>query len=147
MNIKLTNTTTYLKEDLQVLVDNVLDVWSEIDPLRIIEKGKLHVFTHLINDIRNAGPAVIYSTEIFECWNAVFRMCSVLSNHHAPSHDIAETLGELECFKHIISGVWWTTEAGTITRAGDSVRNTFLSRLNAQRRLGWVNKPPLIPGE
>ncbi len=74
-------------------------------------------------------------------------MCSVLSNHHAPSHDIAETLGELECFKHIISGGWWITDAGEVTRAGDGVRNTFLSRPDVQRRLGWVQKPPLDPGK
>ncbi|KAI0684953.1 hypothetical protein BC835DRAFT_1408984 [Cytidiella melzeri] len=132
--------------DLEILIDNVLDIWAELDPLRIIEKGKLHVLTHLIQDIRNAGPAVIYSTEIFECWNAIFRTCSILSNHQAPSHDIAEALGELECFKHLISGGWWRTNAGKYVQAGEGVRNMFLTYPDIQRRLGWVDRRVLIPG-
>lgn len=74
-------------------------------------------------------------------------MCSVLSNHQAPSRDIAESLGELECFKHIVSGGWWIPESGGITRAGDGVRNLFTSRPDVQRRLGWVNKPLQAPGK
>lgn len=83
-----------LQEDLAILIGNLLDVWSAIDPNRIIVKPKLHILRHIVDDIRNCGPAILFSTEIFECWNSVFRMCSVLSNHHAPSHDIAAgTLG------------------------------------------------------
>ncbi|KAI0687450.1 hypothetical protein BC835DRAFT_1408348 [Cytidiella melzeri] len=133
-------------EDLEILIDNVLDIWAELDPLRIIEKGKLHVLTHLIQDIRNAGPAIVYSTEIFECWNAIFRTCSILSNHQSPSHDIAEALGELECFKHLVSGGWWKTKAGKYVQAGKGVRNMFLTYPDIQRRLGWVERRILVPG-
>ncbi|KAJ6527730.1 hypothetical protein B0H19DRAFT_1243211 [Mycena capillaripes] len=37
--------------------------------------------------------------KIFECWNTVFRLCSVLSNHQVPSLDIAATLADMERFK------------------------------------------------
>ncbi|KAJ7893949.1 hypothetical protein B0H14DRAFT_3125733 [Mycena olivaceomarginata] len=58
--------------DLQVLVDNLLDIWGLIDPNRILVKGKLHVLPHTLDDTRRFGPCVIFATEIFECWNAIF---------------------------------------------------------------------------
>ncbi|KAJ7115666.1 hypothetical protein C8R44DRAFT_880092 [Mycena epipterygia] len=87
--------------DLQILIDNVLDIWGLIDPNRILVKGKLHVLSHLVDDARRFGPPVLYATEIFECWNAIFRLCSILSNHLSPSHDIAVTLADMERFKHM----------------------------------------------
>ncbi|KAH8107680.1 hypothetical protein BXZ70DRAFT_884608 [Cristinia sonorae] len=132
--------------DLEVLLANVLDVWAVIDPERIIQKPKLHILPHILDDIRNFGPAIIYSTEIFECWNAIFRMCSVLSNHHAPSHDIAEALANLERFKHQVSGGWWRDKAGQYTRCGEKVRNYLRTEPELQRRLGWVERPPSVAG-
>lgn len=132
--------------DLQILIDNLLDIWALIDPRRIIEKAKLHTLTHLPNDIRQHGPSILYSTEIFECWNAVFRLCSVLSNHQAPSRDIAETLAHLERFKHHVSGGWWKNEHGDYVQAGDGVRSFLKSEPNLQRRLGWVPKSAKKPG-
>ncbi|KAG9088574.1 hypothetical protein FS749_002061 [Ceratobasidium sp. UAMH 11750] len=79
----INNLELYLA-DLTILVDNVLDAFAQMDPGRIVSKLKLHVLTHLVDDIRNHGPAIWYSTEVFECYNTIFRMCSVLSNHQAP---------------------------------------------------------------
>jgi len=71
------NPQSYLsKRDIQVGIDNILDIWTILDPSRIIEKSKLHVFTHLPGYIRRFGPPVLYSTEVFEAWNSVFRTCS-----------------------------------------------------------------------
>jgi hypothetical protein len=100
-----------------------------------------------VDDIRNCGPAIFFSTEIFECWNSVFRMCSVLSNHHAPSHDIAAALADLERFKHQVSGGWWKSEDGTYIRAGEGVREMFASHSAMQHRLGWASESQLIPGK
>jgi len=109
-----------VKADLEILLANVLDLWALIDPDRIIVKSKLHILTHLLEDVRQFGPAILYSTEIFECWNSIFRSCSVLSNRQAPSRDIAETLADMEAF--------------------------LQSSPALQRRLGWVDPVFLQPG-
>ncbi|KAH9911660.1 uncharacterized protein B0H18DRAFT_892153 [Fomitopsis serialis] len=124
--------------DLEILIANVLDVWVLIDPNRILTKNKLHVLAHLIANIRRFGPAILYSTEVFECWNAIFRFCSILSNHRAPSRDIAVALADMERFKHQVSGGWWCNSAGEYVRAGDRVCTFLQESPNLQRRLGWV---------
>ncbi|EPQ53882.1 hypothetical protein GLOTRDRAFT_106509 [Gloeophyllum trabeum ATCC 11539] len=132
--------------DLSILIDNVLDLWALIDPTRIIQKPKLHVLPHILEDIRRFGPALLFATEIFECWNAIFRLCSVLSNHQAPSRDIALTLADMERFKHQVSGGWWRTESAEYVQAGENVRTFLEGNSQLQRRLGWVNKSSLCIG-
>ncbi|TFK22439.1 hypothetical protein FA15DRAFT_657497 [Coprinopsis marcescibilis] len=133
-------------DDLQVFIDNLLDLWSIYDPMRIITKAKLHVLTHLVEDIRRFGPAILYSTEVFECWNAVFRICSILSNHLSPSKDISATLAEMERFKHIISSGWWKDKDGEYIQAGKGVRALFANNKDVQRRLGWSSGSEPQPG-
>jgi hypothetical protein len=111
----------------------VLDHWAAVDPCRIITKVKIHVLPHLPDDIQRFGPSVIFATEIFECFNAIFRLCSVLSNHLAPSRDIAVTLAGMECFKHVVSGGWWRDNEGRY------VRDFFKANGELQRRLGWAD--------
>ncbi|KAJ6590924.1 hypothetical protein B0H10DRAFT_2330640 [Mycena sp. CBHHK59/15] len=136
---------TYLS-DLQIVIDNVLDHWAIVDPTRIINKFKLHVLPHTPEHIRRFGPAVLFSTEVFECWNAVFRLCSVLSNHQAPSLDIAVTLADMERFKHQVSGGWWRPEGGDWIQAGPKVRNFLTSNPQLQRRLGWAGESSFMTG-
>ncbi|KAJ7189318.1 hypothetical protein GGX14DRAFT_580795 [Mycena pura] len=90
-------------DQLKPAIANVLDAFDAVDPLRIIVKIKLHLLSHLPDDIRRFGPAVRFSTEIFEAYNAVFRMCSVNSNHLAPSRDIARKFASMERVKHFLS--------------------------------------------
>lgn len=118
-----------------------------IDPERILVKGKLHVFPHLPEDIPRFGPAILYATEIYECFNAVFRLCSIFSNHLAPSRDIAATLADMERFKHVSSGGWWKNSEGTYIRAGSLVRSFLTSNRELQRRLGWSETRPLVCGK
>ncbi|KAL6302042.1 hypothetical protein BKA93DRAFT_919240 [Sparassis latifolia] len=132
--------------DLEILIANVLDIWALIDPNRILTKTKLHVLPHLIKDIRRFGPAVLYSTEIFECWNAIFRFCSILSNHQAPSRDIAITLAGMERFKHQVSGGWWRDTDGQYIRAGEKVCSFLQLNPALQRRLGWVHPEMMVAG-
>ncbi|KAJ7677316.1 hypothetical protein B0H17DRAFT_1139678 [Mycena rosella] len=81
--------------DLQICIDNVLDIWALIDPARIVTKFKLHVLSHLPDDIRDLRmleqniPTLQYSVE-----------------PQAPSHDIGVTLADMERFKHQVSGGW-----------------------------------------
>ncbi|EPQ52923.1 hypothetical protein GLOTRDRAFT_46299 [Gloeophyllum trabeum ATCC 11539] len=125
--------------DVSILIDNVLDIWALIDPSRIIQKPKLHALPHILEDIRRFGPALLFATEIFECWNAIFRLCSVLSNRQAPSRDIALTLADMERFKHQVSGGWWRSDSGKYVRAGENVRAFLRENPQLQRRLGWVD--------
>lgn len=109
-------------------------------------KGKLHVLPHIISDSKRFGPAILYATEIFECFNGVFRLCSIFSNHLAPSHDIATTLADMERFKHMVSGGWWKNSTGKFIQAGGHVRSFLASNRELQRRLGWSENSQLKPG-
>ncbi|KAJ7440424.1 hypothetical protein FB451DRAFT_1443354 [Mycena latifolia] len=100
---EIKNMDEYLA-DLGVAIDNVLDHWAIFEPTRIMVKYELHVLSHIPEAVRRFGPSILFATEIFECWNAVFRLCSALSNHQAPSLDIATTLADMERFKHQVSG-------------------------------------------
>ncbi|KAJ6596499.1 hypothetical protein B0H10DRAFT_1696043, partial [Mycena sp. CBHHK59/15] len=103
-----------------------------------VTKYKLQVLPHLPDDIRRFGPAILYATEGFECWNAIFRLCSVLSNHQAPSRDIGVTLADMERFKHQASGGWWKPEGSQdYVQAGHEVTSFLQKNKELQRRLGW----------
>ncbi|KAE9385751.1 hypothetical protein BT96DRAFT_1006762 [Gymnopus androsaceus JB14] len=114
-------------EDLEVWIDNVLDAWARIDPAKILKKIKLHLLKHLPAHIRRFGPSVRFSTEVFECFNAVFRMCSVLSNHQAPMVATGFEMVETE-------------------RAGESVIALLHSTPILQRHLGWTPPRQMKPG-
>jgi hypothetical protein len=101
---------------------------------------KLQLLDDIIDDIRRHGPAIRFSTEIFECFNAIFRLCSVLSNHQAPSRDIAVKFASMDCVKHILSGGYWKKGDGTWIQAGEKVRRLLHEEVFVQRHLGWV--PP-----
>ncbi|THU95803.1 hypothetical protein K435DRAFT_819604 [Dendrothele bispora CBS 962.96] len=135
---EIDNMDMYL-HDLQILIDNLLDAWAKVDPRRILTKIKLHALVHLPEDIRRFGPSMIFATEIFECFNAVFRTCSVLSNHLAPSRDIAESMSGMERFKHMVSGGYWKDEkTGRFIQGGIKTRNFLKNNPELQRRLGWA---------
>ncbi|KZV93889.1 hypothetical protein EXIGLDRAFT_571793, partial [Exidia glandulosa HHB12029] len=129
--------------DLRVLIANVLDAYGDVDPLRVLDKVKLHLLTHIPDDIPRFGPAVRSITEIFESFNAVFRMCSVLSNHHAPSLDIALSIADMDRMKHVISGGYWM-ENGVPTQAAENVRRILEDHPIIQKHLGWA--PPSANG-
>ncbi|KAJ6477665.1 hypothetical protein C8R45DRAFT_1101972 [Mycena sanguinolenta] len=132
--------------DLTVSIDNVLDCWAIVDPTRITQKYKLHVLPHIPTAVRWFGPSILFQTEVFECWNAIFRLCSVLSNHQAPSLDIATTLADMERFKHQVSGGWWKLDGGDWTQAGYKINGFFAANKQLQRRLGWAPGSQFKPG-
>ncbi len=126
-----------MQNDVNVLIANVLDIWAKIDPKRIFDKPKIHLIAHIPEDIRRFGPSPLFTTEIFECFNAVFRMCSILSNHQAPSRDIALTFRGLDRFKHQASGGWWfSNKSQGWVQAGPKVR-AYFHESAIQKRLGW----------
>ncbi|KAJ7133713.1 hypothetical protein C8R43DRAFT_895024 [Mycena crocata] len=131
--------------DLQILIDNLLDAFASLDPSKILIKLKLHILVHIIQDIRRRGPSVRFSTEVFECFNAIFRLCSVLSNHQAPSRDIAAKFADLDRVKHILSGGYWV-EDGEWVRAGKDVHRILRNAPIIQRHIGWAPPPIWTPG-
>ena len=132
--------------DVQILVDNLLDIWACIDPNRILVKQKLHVISHIPGNIARFGPTNLYATEVQECFNAVFRRSSIFSNHQAPSRDIATTFCDMERFKHQVSGGWWKGKDGEYIQCGVKVRSFLRNTPELQRRLGWADKSKITSG-
>ena len=117
-----------------------------MDGSKILVKIKLHLLKHLPQQIRRFGPAVRFSTEVFECFNAVFRMSSVLSNHQAPSRDIALKNADLDRVKHLLSGGYWLTNHGEWVCSGSDTVALLLQTPVLQRHLGWVSLEQPDPG-
>ncbi|KAJ6611590.1 hypothetical protein B0H10DRAFT_2285157 [Mycena sp. CBHHK59/15] len=134
------------RQDLQVAVANVLDVFAMIDPSKIISNIKYHLLAHIDEDVVEFGSLIGVATEIFECFNAIFRFCSILSNHLAPSRDIAIQLGDQEGLKHRLTGGWWVTGDNKWQRAGSGVRHFMAAHPVLQRLLGWSESKPLKHG-
>ncbi|KAJ6609282.1 hypothetical protein B0H10DRAFT_1954712 [Mycena sp. CBHHK59/15] len=135
------------KADLQICINNVLDIWGLIDPAWIVTKYKLYVLPHLPDDIRRFGPSILFQTEVFECWNGIFRLCSILSNHQAPSHDIGVTLADMERFKHQVSRGWWKpTGSQEYVQAGTKVISFLHHNKELQWWLGWMDESKPKPG-
>ncbi|KAF7308069.1 hypothetical protein MKEN_01169200 [Mycena kentingensis (nom. inval.)] len=134
-------------EDLSIAVANVLDAFCEIDPSKMIMKFKLHLLPHLVEDVQRFGPLVGVATENFESFNAVFRAASILSNHRAPSRDIAYQLADQEGARHRILGGWWIDETtGAWVQAGSAVRQYIKKHKNLQKLLGWTVHDVPKPG-
>lgn len=125
----------------------MLDIWVKIDANRIIDKMKLHVMTHLPEDIQRFGPVGLYIVEGFEGWNRIWRPCSILSNHHSPSRDIAIKLCKVERIKHLLSGGFWhDKDSKMFVQAGKGVRGLLDSDKTLRRHLGLGEMPGLAPG-
>ena len=70
----------YVQSNVEVCVANILNLFAKVEPSCIINKIKLHLLTHVVEDIQRFGPLIRESTEVFECFNAIFRICSIYSN-------------------------------------------------------------------
>jgi hypothetical protein len=134
--------------DIKTAAANVLDIAALIDPSKIISKIKYHLLGHLREDIIRFGPLVGVATEVFECFNAIFRHCSILSNHLGPSRDIAHQLAEQETVKHLLSGGWWVVKDGGWASSGFSICNFITANKVLQALIGWgCNDTTLTAGD
>ncbi|KAJ7937548.1 hypothetical protein B0H13DRAFT_1852520 [Mycena leptocephala] len=140
--------TNVFQRDLKVAVAYVLDIFATIDPSKIIAKIKHHLLVHTDEDVIQFGPLVGVATEIFESFNGVFRYCSILSSHLAPSRDIALQLGDQEGLKHRITGGFWLSGVdGKWERAGSGVRSFMAEHPVLQKLVGWTEAQVVKPGE
>ncbi|KAJ6548284.1 hypothetical protein B0H10DRAFT_1700349, partial [Mycena sp. CBHHK59/15] len=76
------------QEQLDTAIKHFLDCTCGLT-LQRFNKPKFHVILHLPAHIKHFGPAMLFATEGFESFNAIIRSCSVHSNQHAPSLNIA----------------------------------------------------------
>ncbi|KAJ7902787.1 hypothetical protein B0H14DRAFT_2555274 [Mycena olivaceomarginata] len=143
---EIDNMDVYLV-DVETAISNVLDIFSMLDPTKILAKNKLHIPTHTKADIHCHGPLLGVQTESYECYNAVFRFCSILSNHLALSRDIAHQLAHQDGLKHCLTGGWWfSPRTGSWECSGWAVRD-FLSKCPIlQALLGWTSPKQLEQG-
>ncbi|KAJ7502054.1 hypothetical protein B0H11DRAFT_1855007 [Mycena galericulata] len=136
------------RKDLKVAVANVLDICAMIDPSKIITKIKYHLLVHIDDDAVEFGPLIGVMTEIFECFNGVFRFCSIFSNHLSPSRDIAIQLGDQEGLKHrLTGGSWRHGSSGDRQTAGPGVRQFIAKHPLLQKLLGWTENKILVHGD
>lgn len=132
-------TIVYLFQvDVDTAVNNVLDAWGAFNPACIQYKYKLHVLSHLRENILHFRPPILYATETFKSWNGIFHNCSILSNHSSPSCDITETLAGVERVKHYTSSSWWKEQnaGSSYVCTGEGVRDCLSNNEDIQCHLG-----------
>ncbi|KAJ7126361.1 hypothetical protein C8R46DRAFT_1146707 [Mycena filopes] len=135
------------RRDLKVAVANVLDIFGTIDPSKILSKIKYHLLVHTDEDVVEIGPLVGAITEIYEAYNAVFRWCSVLSNHLAPSRDIARQLADQEGLKQRLTGGMWRGANQEWEQGGSGVRSFLAAHPILQRLIGWTEPKRVAAGD
>jgi hypothetical protein len=123
--------------DLDVLVANVLDAFGYADPGKITSKIKLHLLTHLVDDVKSFGILLGVITEKYEAYNAVFRYASILSNHQAPSRDIAVQLAEQEAMENRLAGGWWKDSDNEWVSSGPQLRAFSEDQPLLHTLVGW----------
>ncbi|KAJ7688946.1 hypothetical protein B0H14DRAFT_3668449 [Mycena olivaceomarginata] len=139
---------TEFRRDIRVAVANFLDIFALIDPSKIITKIKYHLLAHIEDDVVEFGPLIGVATEIFESGSrreAPASAC-ILSNHLAPSRDIALQLGDQEGLKHRLTGGWWLCDQGW-RRAGAGVRGFMSAHPMLKKLLGWTEEKLLKLGD
>lgn len=95
---------------------------------------------HIQEDISRFGPLIGVATEVHESFNAVFRFCSILSNHQAPSRDIAYQQAKLEEMKHRLLGGWLhASKTDEWVQAGPAIRSFMKSNKFLAALYGWTN--------
>ncbi|KAJ6461207.1 hypothetical protein DFH09DRAFT_1114311 [Mycena vulgaris] len=132
-------------EDLTILIGDVLDAFGDNDPAKIIKKNKIHLLPHIVKDAVRFGPPIRNSTETFEGYSGVFRLCSILSNHQAPSRDIAAKFVSMDRLKHVLSGGHWKQDGDWVC-TGPTVRTVLKTMPIIQRHLGWVLGRTIVSG-
>lgn len=116
----------YLTE-LDAALVSFYDAYSQLLPFDVIYKPKLHMLSHLSDDIRSFGPASIFSSERFEADNTIIRNASILTNKSAPSLDILTRLDTASLLRFILQGGQLVAKNGKLQSSGDSVRNITMS--------------------
>ncbi|KAH9978409.1 hypothetical protein BJV74DRAFT_879458 [Russula compacta] len=125
---------SYMKE-LDLCINDFLNITCKCSPSILITKPKFHFLVHLSFYICCFGPALLFSTECYEAYNAVFCAASVFSNWLAPSRDIAWSFAGIDRVKHIVTG------------GCQKVLTHILEHPEHASMVGLPTKQPYSPGE
>ncbi len=118
-----------------------------MSPGILLTKIKFHVIRHLIQHVRRFGPAVLFSTERYEAFNRVFRLCSIHSNRQAPSRDIANTFADMDRCRHIVTGgQWFDRTRNKWVQAGKEVLLHLSESILDAKLLVVFLEPRRVPG-
>lgn len=124
-----------------------MDFSAKCSPGLLVSKPKFHILSHLPFHIWRFGPALLFSTERYESFNCIFRLCSINSNRLAPSRDIATTFADLERCRHIMTGGYWLdTQRGQWVCASAKVREHLKKNAREASLLGVSAPNPPRPG-
>ncbi|KAG9098244.1 hypothetical protein FRC06_006616 [Ceratobasidium sp. 370] len=103
---------SYLIE-LKDVIDMFLVTAAICSPGILMEKPKFHFLVHLPRFIQRFGPAILFSTERYESYHAIFRAAMVKSNRQAPSRDAAKAIASIDRVQHICMGGYWRKADGS----------------------------------
>ncbi|KAI0750509.1 hypothetical protein C8Q74DRAFT_1211986 [Fomes fomentarius] len=132
---------------LRTATEEVLNFAAALSPGLLTEKNKFHILLHLADHVEWFGPALIFSTERYEAFNHIFRLCSIHSNWQAPSRDIAITFAHQARCRHMVTGGYWLDKStAEWVRAGDGVLQHMRNHSLDARLLGISHEQPLKVG-
>ncbi|KAJ6621770.1 hypothetical protein B0H10DRAFT_1945050 [Mycena sp. CBHHK59/15] len=123
---------------------DVLEAWLIMGRLTVL---LWHTEIEDISTYTCFGPAVLFSTERYEAYNAVFHACSIYSNCLTPSWDIAWSFVGIDGVKHIVTGGWWRdSRTGVWTCAKPRVLQHILDHPEMAAMVGLPTKAVHEPG-
>lgn len=122
-------------DKLALAIDAFLVALMRADA-RWTNKPKFHQLVHLNTVIRRWGPAKNVSADRYESLHKPMRVASVLSNHQAPSRDIANAMASGDMLGFVFSGASWALNQHTRVCAGDKVKELMMLAKNIGHLLG-----------
>ncbi|KAH9810453.1 hypothetical protein DFH28DRAFT_1132268 [Melampsora americana] len=87
------------------------------------------------------GPACLYNTQKFECYNGVLRTASVHSNRQAPGRDIANSFNNYQLMRLLLSGnSFYDKDLQARCCAGPKVRELLKTKPELAQAMGIDSK-------
>ncbi|KAJ6513958.1 hypothetical protein DFH09DRAFT_941309, partial [Mycena vulgaris] len=138
--------TSYTAE-LEMCINDFINITCKCSSSILISKPKFHFLLHLPFFIWHFGLAVLFSTEHYGAYNAVFRACSIYSNHLTLSGDIAWSFAGIDRVKHIVTGGWKDSHSQKWTCANPRVLHHILDHPEMAAIVGLLTKVVYESGE
>lgn len=137
-----------LQKELDSCINDFLNIMCKCSPSILITKPKFHFLVHLSFYICHFGPALLFSTECYEAYNAVFHAASVFSNRLALSCNITWSFAGIDHIKHIVTGGWWLDiQMKQWTYASQKVLTHILKHPEHASMVGLPTKQLYSPGD